>query len=233
MLIRLCALVVAIASTTYPIAAQAAPVIPGALSPAQAVTIDQLLRDPAAYDGKHVAVSGKISALRQRTSAKGYAYSTFELCSPSCVHVFTFGHPKLEDGQQFTVRGMFSAVHTLGGHTYKNEIQDDESPAVAPPPPPPAQSVTIGQLLRDPVTYDGKHIAVSGKVSALQQMTSAKGNAYERFQVCSPSCIHVFTFGHPKLKAGQQVTVRGTFSAVRAGGGHIYKNEIQADANSL
>jgi hypothetical protein len=89
---------------------------------ALAASIAQITADPAAYDGHVVTVSGTVSALRSRVSHKGNAYETFELCSSSCVHVFTFGHPPLRYGERATVAGTFSAVKHVGRYTFYNEI---------------------------------------------------------------------------------------------------------------
>ena len=39
---------------------------------------------------------------------------TFSLCSSECIHVFSFGSPRISDGETITVHGTFAAVkHTI------------------------------------------------------------------------------------------------------------------------
>jgi hypothetical protein len=99
------------------------------LAPAAATAGDSIaaiLRSPTSYDGKHVDVTGTIRGLREKTSHKGNAYDTFSICSDGCLHVFTFGRPRITDGQTITVHGTFAAVKHVGAYTFRNEIDADE-----------------------------------------------------------------------------------------------------------
>jgi hypothetical protein len=89
-------------------------------------TVEQILDSPAAYDGKHVDVSGIVQRLEQKVSRKGNPYVTFSLCSGQCIHVFGFASPSLSDGQRVTVRGTFEAVKHVSGYTFYNEVDADD-----------------------------------------------------------------------------------------------------------
>jgi hypothetical protein len=51
--------------------------------------------------------------------------------------------------------------------------------------------------------------------------------------LCDGGCIHVFTFGRPKIAEGQKLQVVGTFSAVKHVGTYTFRDEIEADDGSL
>jgi hypothetical protein len=93
---------------------------------ARATTIDQVLGSPSAYDGQHVEVTGKVGGLRETVSRKGNPYATFSLCSERCIHVFTFGSPRISNGQTITVHGTFESVKHQGEYMFYNEIDADE-----------------------------------------------------------------------------------------------------------
>jgi len=91
------------------------------------VTPTQLIAHPSSYDGQHVGVTGKVENIALKTSQRGNDYETFKLCDKVCVRVFTWGHPKLIEGQSKTVHGTFSAVKHVGSSTFYNEIEADET----------------------------------------------------------------------------------------------------------
>lgn len=47
-----------------------------------------------------------------KTSQRGNDYDTFKLCDKVCVRVFTWGHPKLNEGLSETVHGTFAPLNT-------------------------------------------------------------------------------------------------------------------------
>jgi len=94
-------------------------------------------------------------------------------------------------------------------------------------------ATTVDAILANPSAYDNQHVTVVGTVRDLQEKTSRKGNDYDVFSVCADRCIHVFTFGRPKIAEGQKLTVDGKFSAVKHVGSYIFYNEIEADEGSL
>lgn len=96
-----------------------------AVAPAQ---IAGILANPAAFDGQHLSVTGTVADLAEKTSRRGNAYTTFELCDgTACIHVYSYGHPKLTNGQSLTVGGKFFAVKHVGSLDFKNELDADEN----------------------------------------------------------------------------------------------------------
>ncbi len=98
-----------------------------------------------------------------------------------------------------------------------------------------ATPTAIADILTNPASFDGKHLTVNGTVTQLSEKTSKRGNDYTVFDLCAPasSCIHAYSHGHPKIANGQTLTVNGTFFAVKKVGTLEFKNELDADDNSL
>lgn len=94
-------------------------------------------------------------------------------------------------------------------------------------------AASIARITAHPAAYDGHVVTVSGTVSALRARTSRKGNAYEMFTVCNGGCVHVFTFGQPPIRDGEQVTVEGTFAAVKHVGRYTFHNEIDTSSRDV
>ena len=88
---------------------------------------------------------------------------------------------------------------------------------------------SIAAIAANPATYDGKTVDVRGVVTGLQEKTSAKGNDYDTFKVCSTTCLSVFTFGRPGITEGKPAAVHGVFRAKHSVGAYTYYNEIDAD----
>ena len=110
---------------------------------------------------------------------------------------------------------------------------------LAPSPSPAPTSAAIGPaqiaaVLANPTSFDTQHLSVSGTVAQLAEKTSKRGNAYATFDLCDgTSCMHVYSYGHPKLTNGQTVTVNGKFFADKHVGSLDFKNELDADEGSL
>ena len=105
---------------------------------------------------------------------------------------------------------------------------------VATSPAPAAVAPTaIADILANPANFDNKHLTVTGTIAKLAEKTSKRGNDYTTFDLCDTDCIHVYSYGHPKLAEGQKLTVNGTFFADKHVGSYDYKNELDADENSL
>jgi hypothetical protein len=96
-----------------------------------------------------------------------------------------------------------------------------------------AETMGPAQVLGNPTTYDGKHLTVSGTVQNVIMKTSRRGNDYETFELCDNSCMKVFTWGHHELRKSQQLSVSGTFDAVKHVGRYTFYNELDADEGSL
>src|SRR6185503_6168873 len=55
-------------------------------------SIDAIVANPSAFDGKHVSVHGSVADVKQKTSRKGNDYTTFQVCETKCVNVYAHGH---------------------------------------------------------------------------------------------------------------------------------------------
>jgi DNA polymerase III alpha subunit len=96
------------------------------LSPAAGkVSVQEILSNPDKYDGQEVSVQGKASKIKPRTSKKGNDYATFTLTDESGkgMNIFTFGHPRIMDGQKVTVTGIYQKVKRVGKYTFYNEVE--------------------------------------------------------------------------------------------------------------
>jgi hypothetical protein len=96
---------------------------PAAVTPTKIVDI---LANPASFDGQHLSVAGTVGQLAEKTSRRGNDYTTFDLCDTTCIHVYSYGHPKLTNGQTLTVNGKFFADKHVGSLDFKNELDADE-----------------------------------------------------------------------------------------------------------
>ena len=72
-----------------------------------------------------------------------------------------------------------------------------------------------------------------GAVRGVLAKASHRGNDYETFSLCEKSCVKVFAWGHPQIREGQRLEVKGTFQAVKRVGQYNFRNEIEADEGSL
>ena len=105
--------------------------------------------------------------------------------------------------------------------------------AASPAPSPSPSPTRIADILAAPASFDGQHLTVNGTVQQLNERTSRRGNDYTTFDLCDASCVHVYSYGHPKIANGQTLTVNGKFFAVKHVGSVDFKNEIDADEGSL
>lgn len=99
-------------------------------------------------------------------------------------------------------------------------------------------SVTPSDLQATPTFYDGKHIAVTGKVQNIQERTAHSGSPYAFFELCDARCVRIMTWGHPAISEGQRLTVHGTFTTEKPPPGITFRSELEAsyvfaDDNSL
>ena len=87
--------------------------------------IARLLDDPEGWDGEVVMVSGKVIDLEHRRSRGGNLYSTFSVADQagSWLKVFRWGHPRIEDGDQVEVEGVFKKEKRVGKYTFYNELE--------------------------------------------------------------------------------------------------------------
>jgi hypothetical protein len=87
----------------------------------------------------------------------------------------------------------------------------------------------IGSIVGNPAQFHGKTVTVRGTASAVRETVSRAGNPYATFQLQDKTGgIKVFTFGHPGIKIGDCVEVRGTYLQVNRKGPNTFYNEIEA-----
>jgi len=99
------------------------------ICPAIETTVDKILADKNAYDGKEVSVSGTVSAnLKLKTSKGEKDYTTFSLLGDSGgrINIFIWGKLKLQGGQKVRVTGIYHKVMKVGQSTFRNEIEATE-----------------------------------------------------------------------------------------------------------
>lgn len=104
---------------------------------------------------------------------------------------------------------------------------------LAASPAPSASPTRIADILAGPSSFDGQHLTVNGTVQQLSERTSRRGNDYTTFDLCDAACIHVYSYGHPKIANGQTLSVSGKFFADKHVGTLDFKNELDADEGSL
>jgi hypothetical protein len=88
-------------------------------------TIEKTLTNKDSFDGKEVSVSGIVSKIKFRTSKGGNEYTTFSLIESSgeSIRVFTWGRPKIKEGQKVKVTGTYRKVKKMRRYTFYNEIE--------------------------------------------------------------------------------------------------------------
>jgi len=94
-----------------------------------------------------------------------------------------------------------------------------------------AIETTIGKILADKNSYDGKEVSVSGTVSAnLKFKTSKGGKDYTTFTLIGEpgGRLNVFIWGKLKLHGGQKIRVTGIYHKVMRVGQSTFRNEIEA-----
>jgi hypothetical protein len=90
---------------------------------ANAATVAEIAKNPAAFDQKTVTVSGTAGEFSSRTSRRGNPYTTFRLSDQGeALKVFSFGTPAVKDGERVEVRGIFQRVKHVGAYTFHDEI---------------------------------------------------------------------------------------------------------------
>ena len=56
----------------------------------------------------------------------GNDYETFDLCDNTCLKVFAWGHPGLQEGQSLSVSGKFDTVKRVGRYIFRDELDADQ-----------------------------------------------------------------------------------------------------------
>ena len=92
---------------------------------AEKVSIQAVLSNPDSYDHKEVTIEGKATKVRPRVSRKGNEYTTLTLIDDSGkgMNIFTWGHPKVTEGQKATITGIYQKVKRVGKNIFYNEVE--------------------------------------------------------------------------------------------------------------
>jgi cytochrome c-type biogenesis protein CcmE len=93
---------------------------------ASKVPLADLLKDPKAYDGKTISVTGAVAEFKQKTSRKGNKYFTFTMKGEEkqVLNVYSQGEAEtgIKDGSKVVVTGVFRQEKKVLDFTVKNEI---------------------------------------------------------------------------------------------------------------
>lgn len=89
----------------------------------------------------------------------------------------------------------------------------------------------ISKILREPGSWDGKRVRISGEVAELKKRRSRSGNLYSTFYLSDGegNRIKVFKWGHPDVDNGEQVEVEGVFKKEKRIGKLSFYNELEAE----
>ncbi len=88
----------------------------------------------------------------------------------------------------------------------------------------------IAELLRNPSSWDGKKVKISGQIRSLKKRRSRSGNLYSTFSLSDRegNSVKVFSWGHPVIDNGEPVEVEGVFKREKHVGKLTFYNEIEA-----
>ena len=97
-----------------------------AIADAAEVGVCSLVAKPANFDHQTVTLEGTARVVKETTSRQGNDYTTFKLEDRSgcgAVNIFTWGHPKLSNGDHVRVQGVFVTVHHQDRRVFYNEVE--------------------------------------------------------------------------------------------------------------
>jgi hypothetical protein len=82
-----------------------------------------IFASPDRFDGQTVTITGSITSLRERVSARGNPYYTFDLSDGTrAIRVFSFGRRPCQDGSPVRVTGRFYREHRVGRYVFSDEV---------------------------------------------------------------------------------------------------------------
>ena len=95
------------------------------ICPAAETTVEKIISDSNAYDGRKVSVTGTVSNLKFETLAPGKTYTTFMLAGKSGgrIKVSAPGTLKLQSGQEVRVKGVYRKIRKTAYRYYYDEIE--------------------------------------------------------------------------------------------------------------
>jgi hypothetical protein len=85
-----------------------------------------LVAKPANFDRQPATLQGTATAVEKTTSRQGNNYTLFKLQDPGgcgAVNIFTWGHPKLSNGDHVRVEGVFETVHHQDRFIFYNQVE--------------------------------------------------------------------------------------------------------------
>lgn len=94
------------------------------------------------------------------------------------------------------------------------------------------KTVTVSDLVKDPVKYDKKSVTVVGKIDKYEERVAKASKKPYTIMIVTDgkSKVNVYMKNKPsaKVKKGDKVTVIGTYSKEKKVGTNVFKNEIDA-----
>ena len=81
---------------------------------------------PSNFDRQAVTLRGTATAVKKTISRQGNDYTLFLLQDPGgcgAVNIFTWGHPKLSNGDHVRVEGVFETVHHQDRSVFYNQVE--------------------------------------------------------------------------------------------------------------
>jgi hypothetical protein len=91
-------------------------------------------------------------------------------------------------------------------------------------------ATTVEEIVNKGDSFDGRKVTVTGTVSNIKVETLEIGKTYTTFWLVGKSGgrVKVSASGTLKIKAGQEVRVKGVYRKVRTTAHRYYYNEIEA-----
>ncbi len=89
-------------------------------------------------------------------------------------------------------------------------------------------AVHIHDILRAPGAFNEHEVAVFGHV---RELTAAPH--YTTFKICGARCLNVLAWGHPRIAAGEALSVRGRFHLLKKIDHHKVRNVIEVEHGTL
>jgi hypothetical protein len=92
-------------------------------APAAIVEVGNIVKNPAQFDNKIVAIQGTATTVSERISRIGNPYMTSRVQdSTGSIAIYARGHPGISNGDRVEVIGLFQRVKRVGRYTFYNEI---------------------------------------------------------------------------------------------------------------
>jgi hypothetical protein len=89
-------------------------------------------------------------------------------------------------------------------------------------------AVKIHDILRTPGLFNEQDVAVFGHV---RELTFGPQSA--TFKICGSRCLNVLAWGHPRISAGQALSVRGRFHVLKTIDHHKVRNLVEVEKGTL